>query len=466
MERAVLKHISQTKMICKGDTVIVGVSGGADSMALLHILKEWRSQTYIKIIAAHVNHNLREEESDKDEILVTNYCKEHNIELRVLNARVREYCDFKGVSLEEGGRIIRYNFYNLIKKKHKSVKIATGHHKDDQVETVIMRIIRGTGINGLKGIEPIRKDGVVRPLLPVCKEDILGFCQEKRVPYRTDASNLEVDYHRNKIRHELIPILKRYNPSIEESISNLSKVAMEYEEHVKNDMDSLWLKYKDAKNIDYFALAQETPLMQKKLLLRKIKEICGNINFQHIHLDKAVEKIKDAQDTTWTISLPESYILRRSYDVITVEPEEANLAMPYFEYKMLPGKSYVFPKINAIVQARVEKNDKTQKKDEKQRGFVFDYDRINKIGEHITIRQRKPGDRIIPLGHNSKKKTKEILIDKKIPSVERDEILVFEVGGEIMWLAGVMPSDAFKVTKDTKKILRLALYKIQEEADA
>ncbi len=463
MERMILNYIRQNEMICRGDTVVAGISGGADSMALLHILKEFSRSNYIKIIAAHINHNLRGRESDLDEMLVRDYCDDNGIQLKVLSADIKGFCALKGLSLEEGGRIVRYNFFNLIKRRNGSVKVATGHHKDDQVETVLMRIIRGTGINGLKGIDPVREDGVIRPLLLARKSDILNYCREKSIPYRHDASNMETDYHRNSIRHELMPLLKKYNPIIDESIANLSKIAREYEEHITAEVDGIWHKYKDKASISYNELSREAPLVQKKVLLRKYKEICDNIKFQQAHLEKAVEKIGDKEDTTWTVSLPNDFLLRRSYDKITVESKKTNRATPYFEYKIYPGKSYILSKIKVVVETALKKNDKKQKKPEKQGEFLFDYDKIIAIGEHIVLRQRKPGDRIRPLGHKKKRKIKEILIDNKIPSDNRDGILVFEVGNEIIWLAGVAASEDFKVTEDTKKIMRLAFYKIQEE---
>ncbi|MBF7096918.1 tRNA lysidine(34) synthetase TilS [Alkalibacter mobilis] len=465
MEKEVEKFIKSHNMISDGDTVVIGVSGGADSMALLHVLLNLKDKINFSMIVAHVNHNLRKPESDEDERFVEDHCKKLGVEFKKLNANVSGYSKFKNISEEEAGRKIRYNFFGLIRKNSGRSKLATGHHKDDQTETVLMRIIRGTGIKGLKGIEAKREDGVIRPLLCVSKEDILEYCRLNNIPFRSDQTNFMNVYHRNKIRLDLIPVLKEYNPSFEDAIVKLAEISSEYDDYVETIAKQTLDKCRKENGIDYNKFSMEDRLIQKRVLLQALNEKFKTADIGSIHLNDLIDKIMDEGHTVWTMDLPGKITVQRSYDMILFDKENPANSEGYFEYRILPGKTYVFSRLGTILETEIQKSFEKGENNQKYDEIFLDYDRINKIRSSLIFRQRKSGDKIRLKGHTGKKKVKKILIDKKIPRQLRAKIPMLIIDQDIIWIPGIGKSDEFEPSSETKKILRLTLYKNQEEVN-
>ncbi|NTW70773.1 MAG: tRNA lysidine(34) synthetase TilS [Eubacteriaceae bacterium] len=432
-------------------------------MALLQILWTLREEYDLYLAVAHVNHSLRGKEALEDQKLVEKECLSKGIPFQVLTANVKKYAGFKNISIEEAGREIRYKYFTHLKKSFQITKTATGHHMDDNVETVIMRILRGTGIKGLKGIEALRDDGVIRPLLGITKEEILKFCKSENVRYRDDATNFEKIYHRNSIRLDLIPVLKKYNPAIENSIINLTMIAKEYEECIDEIVSKIWCGFRGKKEIEIAALEKYPLLVQKELLLRKIKESDDSISIQYVHINAVMDKLRDSMDTVWQLSLPGGVKIRRVYGILMIGKSVTKDSIPYFQYTLLPDKVYILPRLGRMVTVSVVTKEKYLESSKKSNEKFFDYDKMVRMKCNIIMRQRKIGDRIRPLGMKASKKIKEILIDKKVPADLRDKIPVFQAGEEIFWLYGYTISEQFKVSETTDKVLCLSVENFEEE---
>ena len=221
MDNKIKETICRYNMLQKGDTVAVGLSGGADSVALLHILLSLREEYGITVIACHINHNLRGTESDRDEEFVKNFCQSLNVPLETVSIKVKEHCA-PHESLEETARKLRYKEFMRICKEY-NAKLATAHTASDNAETVLINMLRGTGTKGLSGIPPVR-DYIIRPLIRCSREEIEAYCQKNNLTFVTDSSNITDDYRRNKIRHNIIPLLKDINPSFIEAVARMTAI--------------------------------------------------------------------------------------------------------------------------------------------------------------------------------------------------------------------------------------------------
>lgn len=233
LKEEVLKTIRKYNMIENGDRIVIGVSGGPDSICLLHILSELRKELEIEIFVAHINHMIREV-ADQETEYVKNFCEKIGVECFVKKENIIELSKKQKKGTEEVGRNVRYDFFEEVLKKTNSNKIATAHNSNDRAETVILNILRGSGISGLKGIEPIRNKKYIRPLIETNREKIEKYCEENKLEPKYDETNNETVYHRNKVRNEIIPYIKKeFNQNIIETINRLSEVAQEENEYLE-----------------------------------------------------------------------------------------------------------------------------------------------------------------------------------------------------------------------------------------
>ena len=233
VEEQVYNCIKKYKLINEGDRILIGVSGGPDSICLLHVMNLLKQKLNFEIYVAHINHMLREE-ADSETQYVQTFCNNLGIECFIKKANVEEYSKQHKIGTEEAGRIIRYNFFDEVSKKVSANKIATAHNSNDKAETVLLNILRGSGISGLKGIEAIRDNKYIRPLIQTTRNDIEEYCTKNKLEPKIDKSNLESIYKRNKVRNDLIPyIQKEYNPNFLKTINRLSEVATEENEYLE-----------------------------------------------------------------------------------------------------------------------------------------------------------------------------------------------------------------------------------------
>ena len=235
MEQKVFETIKKYNLIENGDKIVVGVSGGPDSISLLNALKNIQKEGILnfEIIVAHINHQIREE-ANSDEEYVKNYCLKNQIKFFSKRIDVINYANNNKIGLEEAGRILRYNFFDEIMEEEKAQKVAIAHNKNDKAETIIMNILRGSGLSGLKGIEPIRNNKIIRPLIECERTEIEEYAKKNKLNPRIDKTNFENDCTRNKIRNIVLPYIKKeFNPNIIETMNRLSEVAIETENYLQ-----------------------------------------------------------------------------------------------------------------------------------------------------------------------------------------------------------------------------------------
>ena len=306
----VLKTIKKYNLIEAGDKIVLGVSGGPDSISMLVILNELKEKLNFDIVVAHVNHGLREN-AKIDEEYVKEFCEKNKIECFVLNANVKEVSENRKIGLEEAGRIVRYNFFDEISKKVGAKKIGIAHNKNDNLETMIMNLLRGSGTNGLRGIEP-QNQNYIRPLIEIDRKEIESFCEKENLNPRIDESNFENEFTRNKIRNIVVPFIKEeFNPNIVESFWRLAEITREQEDFLNlvtneeyskvlieeqnlSNFDDNKSEYNNEKEATIILNLKEfnnkPKVIQKKIILLAIKKVFGNIKgIEKIHLEDIIK---------------------------------------------------------------------------------------------------------------------------------------------------------------------------------
>lgn len=284
-------------LIQDGDKIVLGVSGGPDSMCMLDMMRELKEEKNInfEIYVAHVNHMIREEAID-DEKYVQNYCLKHNIEFFVKRADVQKIANDKKIGTEEAGRKVRYDFFEEVLQKTGSNKIAIAHNKNDKIETIIMHLLRGSGLSGLKGIEPIRDNKYIRPLIECERQEIEQYCEIRKLQPRIDKTNFENEYTRNKIRNIVIPYIKKeFNPNIIQTLSRLSEVATDESNYIDLQTQKIYNKLLIEKSDKQIILKlkefnQQENVIQKRLVLKTIKELNGSTDrIEKIHIEDIIK---------------------------------------------------------------------------------------------------------------------------------------------------------------------------------
>ena len=286
-----------TDLIKDGDKIVLGVSGGPDSMCMLDMMRELKEEKNInfEIYVAHINHMIREEAID-DEKYVQNYCLKHNIEFFVKRADVQKIANDKKIGTEEAGRKVRYDFFEEVLQKTGSNKIAIAHNKNDKIETIIMHLLRGSGLSGLKGIEPIRDNKYIRPLIECERQEIEQYCEDRKLQPRIDKTNFENEYTRNKIRNILIPYIKKeFNPNIIQTLSRLSEVATDESNYIDLQTQKIYSELLIEKSNKQIILKlkefnQQENVIQKRLVLKTIKELNGSTDrIEKIHIEDIIK---------------------------------------------------------------------------------------------------------------------------------------------------------------------------------
>jgi tRNA(Ile)-lysidine synthase len=393
-------------MIPSGGNVIACVSGGADSMCLLDILQKLSHEFGFTLYTAHFNHNLRGDESDGDERFVSDWCKSHGIPLYIGSGDVNGEAVRRKTGIEETARDLRYDFFYETSKQLNGAKIATAHTADDNLETILMRMARGTGLTGLGGIPPVRGN-IIRPLLRITRQDVESYNLENSIPHREDSSNASDDYARNRIRHHVIPVLREINPSVSSVSSDTIALLRKDEEFISSEAD----KFINENVHDGAVSAKLLLSLPYSVSSRVIRKLCpAALSLQHV---SSVLALAASSDPSASISLPRVTI-RRQYDKIlflegaprTFEPFELSRGTTVYcdELKL----RFSCEKIESV--SEIYKSLTT---------FLFKYESI--CGK-ITVRSRATGDFIQLSAKSGKKSLKKLFIDKKIPAELRASV--------------------------------------------
>ena len=477
MLRKIKTYIKQNELLEKGDRIAVGVSGGADSICLLHVLISLMQEYRLKLVAVHINHGIRGEEAERDEQFVSKFCTEYGIELRTFYYDVKRFASEEGLSVEEAGRQVRYSAFLEICREYQCNKLAIAHNKNDNAETFLFHLFRGSGIRGLSGMEANRilTEGdrevrVIRPLLCVTREEIEEYLAEESIEYIIDSSNLTEEYTRNKIRHRILSYaVSEVNPQSVNNIAEAAKALKEIEEYLGSNIR---LSYEQLVNqtegILRFKVEElkAQPYVIRKGVVRRILEQLAKVqkDLEAKHVE-AVLGLMERQ-VGKQVHLPYHMIAEREYETICFYIEAPKGEKEVGDQRLKPAL-VIIPGITQIAEKRkiletklinYKKNDPIPKNSCMK---WFDYDKIENA---VEIRTRQEGDFIQINTSGGKKKLKDYFIDHKIPQKQRDEQLLITDGSHIMWIPGAAErmSEKYKVDDTTTKILLMKLIDLEE----
>lgn len=468
-----LNTIKEHGLIAPKDVVLAAVSGGPDSVALLEGLLRLREELSFSVTAAHLNHRLRGPDSDEDERFVRSLVERRGVPLIVEARQVSQIREKKGGSLEEIAREVRYAFLRRAAGKCGAKRIALGHNLDDNVETFLMNLIRGSGLRGLSGMPMLRREGrfvVIRPLLQVTREEILSFLKKENLPYREDRSNRDTAYTRNRIRHVLLPLLEReYNPQIRRVLIETARRLREAEDAISALCEGLARECVSGRpekvRVRTGPLRAQPPSLGKEFLRRVAKERLG-INLEPQKLDLLWELVIGT--ATESVGLGNGYVSCREYDNLQLTREapvqplrfERALAIPSDVFLAELGVQIsvsVVPRKGVTLRRLPERLGEAWREvwEGREKRFVefFDAEALGDKG--LVVRTRREGDVFCPHGMEGSRKVKELFIDEKAPARLRERIPIFEANGEIMWVVGHRPAAKFAVKKTSEKLLRL-----------
>jgi tRNA(Ile)-lysidine synthase len=444
----VKKTIEQWRLLKKGDKVLIACSGGADSTALIALFLDLRQEYELEVALAHLNHLLRRRAAE-DEQFVIGLARKHNLPLYLRREDVRAYAKEHGLNIEEAGRKRRYDFLKNTAARIHAAKIATGHTMTDQAETVLIRLLRGSGSRGLGGISPVVDDLIIRPLIELEHQEVEAYLRAKRLAFRTDESNLDRRYLRNRVRLELIPYLqKNYEPSVVQQLSRLAEIIRGEDDFLQNavqaKMHQALIKKKEKLYLDAAALSSLPPALARRCVrdfLTRVKGDLRRISFRNV---ESVLSLKEQQQ----LHLPGNLILGREGGHIFLRERAQNHIS--YEYSWNGQEGLNIKELGLRFAGRKTFKGAIE-------SFLFDDERRayldwSKLYFPLTIRSRRPGDVYRPLGTPGRKKLKEIMRAKGIPLGHRQRLPVFLSRGTIVWVLGLPAAEEFKVGAGTREI--------------
>jgi tRNA(Ile)-lysidine synthase len=453
MIKKVGKTIEKYNLLEQGERVVVALSGGPDSTALLAVLASIAHEMDLSLIVAHFNHGLRGAESDEDEKFSRDLSDRMGL---VFCAAKMDQNNKKGVSPEDFYRRERYSFLNKVAADYQAQKIALGHNLQDQAETVLLNLLRGSGLEGLKGILPKRDGNIIRPLIEISRPEIISYLNKAGISYRQDSSNNSRMYLRNQIRNELIPHLKeKYNPKIEESLAQMAKILRKEDEFIRQytaqALQSSFIQRQQDRILLNIAYINQLP---EAIRLRLFKTILEDFSpakngFSFIHI-KSLDNLSQKCESGKRLVLPLGIEIRREYDNLILECKKPRFAQARYEYPMnIPGSVYIKER---KVTLRAELTTK-ESIDLKSKNEV--YLDLDKLQQPVVIRNRRDGDRFQPLGMPGQQKIKNLFVNRKIPSSQRNEIMLLVDRHSVIWIENMHLNDRVKITAETKNVLKL-----------
>lgn len=456
---SVRQTIKRENLIEKNDKILIALSGGPDSICLLDIMIKLKDEYNLTLYAAHLNHRIRGIDAQEDSLFCQKICKKNNVTFFVKNIDIPELAVQQSRGVEEVARDVRYDMFFDIKNKLGINKIAVAHNLDDQAETMLMKMFRGSGIQGLRGIDYKRKDGIIRPLLDIYKSQINEYCDVNNLNPRIDKTNFESDYSRNKVRLDLIPYIENnYCENIKQILSRTANVIRDdynYIEKVSKEHYELLVKNKSDDEIilDLPLLKNTDTAIQKRVIRLAILDIMGNLNnIENVHIVDSLSLLEKSDGKI--INLPKNlkaYIKNEDYIITTKNQENEEIT---YEYKIeIDGKTVV-NEIGLTVTTSVLPAKDSLALPVSKYIKVFDYDKI--VGS-LYVRSRKIGDKLSPIGLTGTKKIKDILINKKIPADTKYMFPIISDDEQILWLLGYRISENYKIDDSTQRVIRIQL---------
>lgn len=452
-------------------SLVVAVSGGPDSTALLYCLADLKDDLGLLLHVAHLNHDFRGKEAQEDALFTTHLAIRLGLPYTVEKVDTRSYQKHHGISsFEEAARFVRYDFLSAVAKDVRAAAIALGHTANDQVETILMHIIRGTGLKGLNGMSEIsswynpRKGShgtLFRPFLQATRQHILTYCKNMELPFREDSTNISIDLTRNRIRHELIPLLETYNPRIHQSISRLARIAISSLDFSRTEVDKIWSSISETNmtSISFRIGKIKTlhPYIQGLLFQRAYKELSGDLRrLAEHHIASMVKIVTNPVGSK--IYLPkgltcwiENKTIKLGLWETSGQPEQyPAIVQPYT--LNIQGTTCIPGWIVRSEMIPVPSNPKMVDP-------MASYFDLDALGTQITLRTRQPGDRFHPIGMARGKSLNRFLIDEKIPLNHRDALPLLMSDQNIIWVVPFRSSEIAKVKTGTKRAVKIRWYR-------
>lgn len=446
LKEKVLQTIKENNLIKKSDKIILGISGGPDSVCLFNILHSLKKELKLKLILAHVNYRFRGEDSDLDERFVKSLASKFKIRLYIKRINPKEYAP---KNLEEHFRDIRYNFFEEILNKEKADKIAAAHNKDDQIETILMFFLRGSGLSGISGMK-IKNKKIIRPLFEITKKEILAYLKENKIKYREDKTNKNTKFTRNRIRRKLIPYLeKEFNPNLKNTLFENAKIIRDDHDYLSkmagNVFNDLTKKDKAGFSLDLKRFNKTHIALKKRLLILILEKFNKKISL--LLLSDILKIIKDSK-TGSKKCLGELEILK-NYDRIVFRRKKIRKKIRPVSLE-IEGQTKIRELNLEIKTTKVDKAGKISK----NRCYID----LEKSGVKLFVRSRKEGDRLYLKGISGSQKLKDFFINNKISKDERDQVpLVINSEDKIVWVVGYRMDRRFEADKNSKDVLEIKM---------
>jgi len=462
--------ISRQNMFSKGDSVLVCVSGGPDSVALLHILVQLSPKWELTIGIAHLNHCLRGAESDRDADFVADLSARLNLPCYSEAINIRNDPAFRKLSLEATARKVRYDFFDRICRQNEYHKIAMGHQRDDNAELMLMFLFRGSGPLGFSGIPPVREGRIVRPLISIGRNELVAFLNENAITYQVDKSNRDMRFLRNRIRHETIPYIQACcNPGIVETLNRFSKIVRSEDEWMNEIIQPIYEKALVSTSehrvvLAISALTASPEAVRRRVIRTAIVRIKGDllrISFSHI---EAARELAERQQYPAQLTLPDGIRIQRNKSLLTFYQVEESLRSQRRELRRRP-QSFFYSVSGPVERVTLSETGAVLIFSEIPIGSCMMDNLSDKIALldmemlnfPLILRNIQPGDRFSPLGVAGTQKIQKYFIDHKIDRTERRQCSVLLSGNEIVWLSGHRISGHFKVTPSTRRVLRIEI---------
>jgi tRNA(Ile)-lysidine synthase len=437
-EKMISDFIRQQHLFTPSARVLVAVSGGADSVALLYALVALRYHC----VVAHCNFHLRGEESDRDELFVKELAEKLSLPYYKTDFDTRQYASTKGVSIEMAARELRYEWFESLRRELSLDVVAVAHHADDVVETFFMNIVRGTGIHGLTGIKPTQET-VVRPMLGVCRADVLAYLMEKGLEHITDSSNLDQVYTRNKFRHTLIPLMQELNPSLRQTILNEIERFNEVEILYKERLEELNLLLVE-KSADGFSINIKL-LLQQQAMASVLYELLSPVGFSSQQIPLIIDLLSEPSGKQ---IFSGTHRVLKDRDKLIVSIKEQ---LEQGEFKIEGNEQAIETPLKMVFQVFLKKEVELKK--DKNYAY-FDADLLQ---FPLTLRHWRDGDSFIPFGMTGSKKISDYFIDCKYSLLQKEQAYLLLSGDKISWVVGERTDNRFKINARTKRVFCVEL---------
>ena len=454
----VKETINKYRMLDRGDKVLVAVSGGPDSVCLLSVLHALAKDLELTLHVAHLDHRFRGEESASDARFVAVLARDMGIAATSESRDVPAYCAERGLSAQAGAREVRYAFLQQCAKATNAQRVAVGHTANDQAETLLMRLVRGAGISGLSAIPPVREN-IIRPLIGTTRNEVLAYLHEQGIDFRTDPSNEKPLYTRNRIRHEMLPVLERFNPRIIETLATEAFLLRDENEAVEATLPATLQKVLSAKGESVRIRREQfndlLPALRRRVLRKAIELVAGDdaVDLSWIRTGEALGFMAEAQSGR-SMEVPGGLFLEREYDdlVIRAREQETVFCVPL----AVPGETVV-PVSRLVIETVVLDTLPDPGADGGNYLWqaVIDYD---KMSLPLYLRNRRPGDRFCPAGMGGRsKKLQDYFVDEKVPKMRRNAAPLLASEQDVVWIMGMRTDGRFLPGPGTRKFLVLTV---------